>query len=506
VTAKPCGRRAVRGACAGFTLIEILVTLFLIVVMLALVGYPVLTGMAYMEKGVARADALSAARLALDAMTRELAEAMYVFDPPADGGFVAFLPTVSSSQGAAPIEPQAAAVRYWRALRDPRSAYAPFYQPDADPVNPYYLARTEIPDPTRRDDPWNDSGEALPRAAFWYADGYSYNGTWPTAQPGYPWLEAVSLYPVPPDSNQQQRRRWYGERAVGLTPDDWDYDVPVASFSPEPVTEEALLPAVGGFPRDYSRYRARYPLWVNFAQWDPAAAAFREMGRIKIYAGSPRVLAYQTAVDSANGEVWVEDAVGTPLYDLASYPLRDVNDPGPAQFAFGVDYDRGQVQFDFPANDVAVASALDMYIYELPRVRATTDLDPDPARDSRRLVAGSVTVWVETSGGEITYYQQVDPMPATPASIGPNHYAVDGIRIVFDSDGGEYPAATDTVHVRYRYRNNLGSQLVVASYATKAVINISLIVSKRDIAARTPPASRQDATLVAKVKLKNIPR
>jgi hypothetical protein len=31
-------------------------------------------------------------------------------------------------------------------------------------------------------------------------------------------------------------------------------------------------------------------------------------------------------------------------------------------------------------------------------------------------------------------------------------------------------------------------------------------VSKRDIAARTPQASRQDVTLVAKVKLKNVPR
>jgi len=504
-------RRSLHGGGGGFTLIEILVTIGLIILLLLLVGYPILAGLAFMEKGIARADALSAARLAMDAMTRELAEAMFVFDPPVDGRFIAFLAPVSPPQGAAPIEPQAAGVRYWAALRDPRYAYAPFHLPGANPINPYYLARTEIPDPGERSeltDEWNDSGEALTRATFWYRDGHVYNGTWPTSQPGYPWLEAVTLY-----ASQAERDRWYIERAVGLTPDNVDYDVPTASFAPEPVTDEALVPWTTAFPRDYSRYRARYPLWVGFAQWNPAASppAFVSKGQVKVYQGSPRVLAYYTHTRTDTGHVWVyrpadpanpDPLTDTAVYDTGTYPTRVVSDPLQAEFAFGLDYDRGEVRFDFPAADVAVADPTDAYRYDLPSVKAVDDLNPGSAR----IVRGSTTVWVESPTGEVTYYTQRDPMPASEADIGAGRYAVDGIRIIFDSTPGEYPGINDIVRVRYRYRNNPEEQLVVASYETKAIINISLTVSKRDIAARTPQASRQDATLVAKVKLKNVPR
>ena len=510
-------RRSLHGGGGGFTLIEILVTIGLIILLLMLVGYPILAGLAFMEKGIARADALSAARLAMDAMTRELAEAMYVFDPPVDGRFIAFLAPVSPPQGAAPIEPQAAGVRYWAALRDPALAYWPFYSyaPGAPgkPINPYYLARTEIPDPGERrelTDPWNDSGEALTRATFWYSNGHEYPlgetppVTWPTAQPGYPWLEAVTLY-----ASQAERERWYVERAVGLTPDNVDYDVPTASFSPEPITNEALVPWTTAFPRDYSRYRARYPLWVNFAQWHPPDGAFATMGQISVYSGSPRILAYQTAVEASTGDVWVEDAVGTRLYNTAAYPARDVTDDGQAEFAFGLDYDRGEVRFDFPAED-AIAASASMYIYDL----TDAALPPAPPKLSYvpnpQIVRGSTTVWVESLTGEVTYYTQVDPPPTLLGNntIGKHRFAIKGLQIIFDDDlaGPWRPGDGDTIHVRYRYRNNREDQLVVATYATKAIINISLTVSKRDIAARTPQASRQDATLVAKVKLKNVPR
>jgi len=486
----------------GFTLIEILVTIGLIILLLALVGYPILTGFAFMEKGVARADAQSAARLAMDAMTRELAEAMYVFDPPLGGMFAAFLPARSSADKVAPIEPGAVAIRYWRALRDPLYAYAPFYQLGANPVNPYYLARTEIALPTARDDPWNDSDEALTRAIFWYPDGHSYGGqAWPTAQPGYPWLEAVRQYgagPPPPPAAYDL----YRQLAVGLTPNNADYDIPSAGFSPARITEETLIPWTSAFPRDCSRYRARYPLWADFAQWDPQASDFAMMGQIKVYMGSPRTLTYITGVDETTGEVWVARAGdGARLYDIGSYPQRDVTDPDQAEFAFGIDYDRGEVLFDFPAQDQIAASAA-MYIYDLPSVSSL----PATAPDSRSVVRGSTTVWVSDSSGGVIYYQAVEPMPANPSSIGANRYALHGLQLVFDSDSGQHPGDGDVIQVRYRYRNNPEDELVVATYATKAIINIALTVSKRDLAARSPEASRQDVTLVAKVKLKNVSR
>jgi prepilin-type N-terminal cleavage/methylation domain-containing protein len=507
-------RSAVRSQ-VGFTLIEILITVLLIAILLLLVGYPIIAGFAYMEKSVARADAQSAARLALDAMTRELAEAMYVFDVPVGGGFVAFLPAQSSGRGrAAPIAPAPDAIRYWRALRDPSLAYAPFWRGGSQ-WNPYYLARTQIPEPARRDDAWNDSGGALPRATFWYADRHAYppGRVWPTAQPGYPWL------PAPGDA------QLYRQVAVALTPSNPDYDIPIIGFSPARIASETLIPWTGAFPRDYSRYRARYPLWEGFAQWDPAAAppAFQSMGQVRVYmvlAGNPeRRLAYRTRVDPASGAVTVGRVVDADdptqdvaLYDIADYPNRNVTDAGQAEFAFGVDYDRGEVRFDFPAEE-RLAAAASIYRYNLsdatlsppPRLSYLPDLDPDPLRDSRCIVRGSTSVWIER-GADITYCKLVEPMPARADRIGAGNYAIDGLYIVFDQDPGDHPRDGDIIHIQYRYRNNPEDQLVVATYDTKAIINISLTVSKRDVAARTPKAARQDVTLAAKVRLKNVPR
>ena len=46
------------------------------------------------------------------------------------------------------------------------------------------------------------------------------------------------------------------------------------------ITDEALVPWTGAFPRDYSRYRSRYPLWAHFAQWNPGASDFAMMGQV----------------------------------------------------------------------------------------------------------------------------------------------------------------------------------------------------------------------------------
>jgi prepilin-type N-terminal cleavage/methylation domain-containing protein len=594
------------GRNCGFTLIEMLVTIGLIVLLLMLVGYPILTGFAYMAKGTARADAQSAARLGVDAMTRELAEAMYVFDPPPGGMFIAFLPTRGGLNRAAPITPEAYAIRYWRALRDPAAAYLPFYgipiasavrsggtvtittnahhgfvagqwlvisgvtpssfnggfqvttvpsptsftygqsgsaesggggtaMPQAADVNPFYLARSQIDDPNTDQDPWNDSGEALKRAVFWYPDSYQYPSgeTWPTSQMGYPWLEAVRLYPGSPIPRSAYD--YYRERAVGLTPDNVDYDVPAAGFSPARITEEALVPWTSAFPRDYSRYRARYGSWAGFGQWNPDTGQFTSMAQttIKVYSGDPRVLTYYTYVNGATGHVWVHRAADPDnpdpstdpaIYDTAAYPQRDVDDPNQAEFAFGIMYDRGEVWFDFPTEDVVTSAGPSQNRYTLPTVQACP---------GAVVVAGSTTLRVRGPGepytddngngqydagepytdvngngkwdpGPVANYELYDKTPLVEGDIGLSQYAVDGNDVVFKPNNG--PTAGDEIHVRYRYRNNPEGQLVVATYATKSIINIALTVSKRDIAARSLGAARQDVTLVAKVKIQNMPR
>jgi len=485
---------------SGFTLIEMLVTIGLIILLLALVGYPIVTGIAYMEKGTARADAQAAARLGVDAMTRELAEAMYVFDPPPGGTFLAFLPTRGGLNKAAPITPETFAVRYWRALRDPASAYAPFYQANANPINPFYLARSQIADPNNRADAWNDSGGALTRAVFWYPDSYEYPGgrTWPSSQMGYPWLEAVRQYGAgsPPPRAAYD---FYREHAVGLTPDHVDYDVPSAGFSPARITEEALIPWTSAFPRDSSRYRARYGSWVAFGQWNPDTAQFTSMAQttVKIYTGDPRVLTYQTVVDGTTGDVWVTRVSdGARIYNTAAYPQRDISDPNQRECAFGIMYDRGEVRFDFPAEDVQTADGTTNR-YSLATVAGLAN---------GVVVGGSTTVWAkDPASGATSYYRLCAyTPPLNEADIGQDRYAIDGANVVFNPTNP--PAAGLEMHVAYRYRNNPEGQLVVATYATKSIINIALTVSKRDIAARSLAASRQDVTLVAKVKIQNVPR
>ncbi len=478
----------------GFTLIEMLVAITLLVLVLGMIMWPLLSGFAFMELGTARGDALAAAREAMDSMSRELAEAIYVFDPPADRSLLAF----HLGEGNQPAPQEAGglpvAVRYWRALRSPAAAYAPFWDPAADVWNGYYVARTEVPDPQVIDDDWNATATGthpVIRALYRYPAGTEYpSGTaWPTAQPGWPWLEAYRLYPA----GAEQRYQWYLDHAVGLTPNDEDFDVTQLEFTPRHVDNETLAASRPGgrWPPDYGLYRSRWPLWCRFSVWDETAGGFEERGAVHIYRLDPGTgqmeLKYYTGLNAA-GDVCLYDVddPGVVLYNVESYPSR-----GSEAYAFGIDYDHGLLLFAFPATDSISSTGAESYTLST--------------------VSGFSWGWVQPGSDHLkvdgVYYTRVSANPGpgqyTISMDDPEHDGTpNGWRVSFDSSAP--PAAGAAIRVTYQYRNTNPNDLVIASYQTKGIIDIDLTVAKRDVGARDAARSRQEVHLTSAVKLHNV--
>lgn len=301
VTSRQHAHRWVRAAApagAGFTLVEVMVTTALLAIVLGLLlYYPIMSSFSYFRSASARADAQSAARIALDAMARELTEAMYVQLDMYDSSMMAFVPPLRVDPGdpnsniVMPPRPDwERAVRYWRALHDPTMNYST--GDHLSTGNTYYLARTAIgrlpgdPEdvlaPFVTDDPWNRWNED------WAAElsSYSVNGkeNWAainrmvhtdvdwravsgsvarrnaTLQPGYPYLYVQYLSDLGQIS-QAEAARMYRGSAVALTPNALDYDVTRLEFAPMAVSGEWLRPIQASGGEDPSVYRAQYPLW-----------------------------------------------------------------------------------------------------------------------------------------------------------------------------------------------------------------------------------------------------
>jgi type II secretory pathway pseudopilin PulG len=473
--------RSPGAAKAGVSLIELLVTTVVLLGVLLLIALPLSIGFSYLERMLARVDAQRAARRATEAITRELAEAMYVFDIAPGGSELAF---VVPQSGAAPPSP-AGVVRYWAALRDPSQTYKPYYQLVAPgrfadpPYHPHFLARTQVEDPWKRDDAWNDTDPiwGLVRATYFYPAGYVYppsGATWPDSQPGYPWLQAVQLYPGGGDG----RTTYYRENAIAITPSDPGYDLAELEFAPQRVSNETLAPR-----SNYSLYSARYPNWSGFAapRWDTSSSAWvwDEVGVIEIYRAN--TLVYQTKVRASDGSVWVcgvtdpGDDPGEPgAYNTRLYPLR-AGQP----YAFGLDYDAGAVNFAFPAADTIAASGVSSY--PLPTASALADAAVLDGSDS-----------VSVNG---TVYRRVEGLPGT------NEYHIEGATLEFSPTN----PPVGTIAASYQYRNNRAADLAVASYSTKKLVNVALSVSKEDRTARNTKNARQDFRVVARVEVRNTP-
>ena len=376
----------------GFTLLEVVITVGLLGIVLALLLIPVMSSLGYFRSATARADAQNAARLALDAMARELTEAMYVQLDMYDSSMIAFVPPLRvdpddpNSEVVTPPRPDwDQAIRYWRALYDPTFNYNPGGH--LGPGNTFFLARTVVPDPFTYDDEWNRWNEEWADDQNAAADQGITNWApisrlvhtdldWrfgpgligqrnATLQPGFPYL--LVQYGLENGTlSSADAVREYRDHVVALTPDVTEYDVPQLEFHPTVVAGEWLRPVEGAEGIDYSVYRSRYPLWrlgaryTGWAQLSDDAYVHAVLDELT-WARDPFLLIYQYQPVGGTNWAYVLSAIGAfdprsrtmkiidpstrgEIYDTGDYPYRPVS----ATFAFGIDWIDGSLRCGFP--------------------------------------------------------------------------------------------------------------------------------------------------------------
>jgi hypothetical protein len=370
----------------------VVVTLALLTLTLFLVGVPIFSSFRYFRSGSARADAQTAARLALDSMARELTEAMYVQLDMYDNSSLAFFLPLRvnrddpNSELVTPPRPDwSQAIRYWRALYDPTVNYNPGTRP-AVRDNTLFVARSVVPEPLTYTDEWNrwnetwaagmagqeEAAEWAPISRVVHSDlGLTFDRQGKatgvglrnvTLQPGFPYLD-VQRKLATGQVTGLEAARLYRDYRVALTPTALDYDVSDLQFNPTGVAGEWLRPVESSGSKDYAVYRSRYPLWrlgapyTGWAQLSDDPYVHRALEQLT-WARDPFLLIYRF-IPSAN--TYELRAVGafdprsrtmkiidpqmvTDIYDTGAYPYR----PQEATFAFGIDWIDGSLRCDFP--------------------------------------------------------------------------------------------------------------------------------------------------------------
>jgi len=391
-------RATKKGRTAGFTLMELLVTIGLLMIVMGLLMYPLVSSFGYFRSATARADAESVARLAMDTMARELAEAMYVQLDMYDSSMIGFVPPLRvnpndpNSEIVSPPRPDwSRAIRYWRALHDPERNYDPGGH--LGPGNTFYIARTVVPDPFTVEDRWNrwnrrwaasESTDALTANGVsagwapinrlvhtdvdWRFEGDLVGARNVTLQPGYPYLAVKYEYGSPLPAAGV---RAYRAAAVGLTPNALDYDVSRLEFNPVVVSGEWLRPVETANGPDLSVYTSRYPLWrlgTPYSGWSRLAEGPASLvpASARSWARDPFLIIQRFDVDRNEYQLWrvgafdprtrtmkvLDPVTGRQVYDTGLYPYRlDPEAVGSPSVAFGItenDWIDGTVRFAFP--------------------------------------------------------------------------------------------------------------------------------------------------------------
>jgi len=550
----------------GFTLIEMLVALAILVLVFGLLFRPMMTALDIANTGQAGAAAAETSRLTLNQLTREIGEAMWVrsmygYLDPATGAYrVPYFgrldlipPARVGNQVVSPLQPRTDAsgdpvkVTYFVRRRDPSSPYDPIQ-------NPRVLYRAEYTTDPAYPDPdllWLDTWQNPNGASPWPG--------WNLAHYAWAQWDLTGLtFPSPAIID--------GVSAVS----DREADVRRLRFLPTNVANEALLPN-----RDYTAYTASRGLWVRPYQNDngdwvmpggPLQIALLGQQPNPQRAGGNLDAAYVIDVDPVTGHPWIARASnGRWVYDTTWYSLplpSDQNGDGvltPAdwragelpdrdndgfitendrrvfgaagaagneEFAGGIDWETGRLLTAFTRTDVFTGDGSRQTFYarvfpgtpdELAAlnsytVAGNTDLDMS-------LVPGSETVSVDIGGDVKTFRPLRSELAGQFITPGPDQYHINYATgaITFASP----PPVGASIMVSYRYRNNLptvhdlalsgdpsqwsGQDILRASYWTRTKINVDLTIDVPS-SSNKETLQRQTVQLKANVEVQNVPR
>jgi prepilin-type N-terminal cleavage/methylation domain-containing protein len=85
----------------GFTLVEMMVVLAILMVVMSLLVFPILSAYGFIQRARAHTDAAAAGDRVMQQMKADLSAAEYIFDPPIDGSSITFIPQTSNGNSIA---------------------------------------------------------------------------------------------------------------------------------------------------------------------------------------------------------------------------------------------------------------------------------------------------------------------------------------------------------------------------------------------------------------------
>jgi prepilin-type N-terminal cleavage/methylation domain-containing protein len=504
----------------GFTLVEILVVLAILVILFGLLFAPMMTSIEMTTRGRSQVRMQDAARLAIEQIHRELAEAMYIYPTPTivtpagtipDYSQIVFVPPARDDNGliAQPLRPRMAngqilATRYCVLLRRNNSTSS-LGEHDVD--NPFILWRQEG---TYVHDAATNTWDFAPTA------GTSGNALTPKDRCDLVPRATISVTPAPGSAVTVYPGYYYPTDPAST--EELHYLFDCVQFMPERIAGEVLAPNTDGF-----LYTATHGGWLGTVGNGNAALATSALVEAAL---DPRFVVYR-----ANAPVFDSNTAVRPLnlsYDSNAGTVRvgsDWNgtvsfnslDTDPQSMATPQAWWGTTTAVPAPASGTLTAVAPTGIIWRQGDARAPSAyyVQAQGSSQTSMIVPSSVRVWVTATWASGGYTQTIEYTPTADTNqseLGPTQFAF----VPDDHNlGGEirfskyYPPSPDqygpantlsalTIYIYAFTRENYDPTTFVtdsirADYWTRDIINVTLQISQY---VDLEPDEQQPAALV----------
>lgn len=513
---------------------ELVVAIAIFVLVAGLLGFPLYSAFGYLQKAVALYEAQTHGQQAAQRLERELSAAVYIFDPPIDGSSLSFIPEYSSSSTVNLVRylqtldfPWVASGTTWSLLA-PNAAdvadaqkyrfyHAPFYEEQANGtgVNPYILGRTVASD-----------------LSWATADAYSRDDKYP--------MSSFAL-----SGSREELWRQFRNNVVSITPYGADWDVSRFQAIPTRVVSEALLvptdengnrrpvsaatryPYITGRNRDLddavnlndifadptqlagsiTQYTPRYPFMLASST---ASRRNNPYGyQVKVFDKDGGLV---SGINSAQSAVCYRHFMDWPPLDRPDWPASGAG----LWTAEDIRNQREDGQFVFaqPIN----AAGMSTTFSNNPGESYSTGMLPIPTSNGWQ--SSGVPVYVVNPPRVLRIQGITQPFNLVnkkPSDLGDyefcQFYAGDTSKqylndsrliAICQTASTLVPNAAVITNGSYTICDLQPSDTVVATYSTKAVMNIGLTLSHQDRAGGTRAQSRRDYAVNLHIKVRNM--